>query len=332
MIRPLILEPGDPMPAFEPGRLAPPLDAATRARHAPDRHVLIVAPDGTLRARASAWWNRVPIAAGGRIGAVGHYAAEDAGAGHAVLDIACALLREAGCHTAVGPMDGNTWREYRLIVDRGVEGPFFLEPHHPDEWPRHFSSAGFDPIATYTSALVDDLGTPDPRMASALARFRRDGISIRSFDLSAADQDLRRIFRLSRRSFSGNLMYAPIDEEEFLERQRRLLSLVRPDLVLLAERAGELVGFLLAVPDLLRRGVNGDTDTVVIKTVAVLPGRAQQGLGAVLVAEAHGRGARLGFRRAIHALMHDRNTSRNISRRYARTFRRVRAVRPVASV
>ena len=42
----------------------------------------------------------------------------------------------------------------------------------------------------------------------------------------------------------------------------------------------------------------------------------------LLVAEVQQRAARLGYARAIHALMHESNVSRNISRRYAQTIRR----------
>lgn len=63
-------------------------------------------------------------------------------------------------------------------------------------------------------------------------------------------------------------------------------------------------------------------DTVIIKTVAVLPGRAYAGLGNVLVARVQAIAYALGYRRAIHALMHDSNNSRNLSDRYARSIRR----------
>jgi hypothetical protein len=45
-------------------------------------------------------------------------------------------------------------------------------------------------------------------------------------------------------------------------------------------------------------------------------------LGGLLVALVQREASRLGFRRAIHALMHDTNASRRISDRSARTFRR----------
>ena len=307
--------------AIGPGVLTRPLDPKVLEHDAPDRHLQFI-EDGVLRARASVWWTTSLKLGGELLGAIGHYAADDEAAGHEVLSRACDLLRMAGCAMAVGPIDGSTWRPYRFVTERGSERPFFLEPDNPDEWPDHFASAGFTVVATYASAVADDLGWRDRRLAAAEQRLARNGVTIRSLNCEALDDELRRIHALSCRAFEHNFLYARLDEQEFADQYRRLLPFVHPELVLLAERAGELVGLLFAVPDILRARAGSAIDTVVIKTVAVAPGRACAGLGSVLVAKAHERAAHMGCRRAIHALMHEQNVSRNISRRYARTIRR----------
>jgi GNAT superfamily N-acetyltransferase len=253
---------------------------------------------------------------------IGHYEASDGDSALAVLSRACEALAAAGCTAAVGPMDGTTWRSYRFIVDRGDEPPFFLEPQNLADWPGQWASAGFLPIASYTSAVTDDLNAEDARSGDASRRLAAAGITIRAFDAAQPDAELRRIFSLSARSFSRNFLYSPIAESEFLEQYRALLPLARPDLILLAELEGSLVGVVVAVPDVLqaRRGLA--VDTVIIKTVGVDPTVSSMGLGGLLVELVQRRASRLGFRRAIHALMHDTNRSRRISDRHATTFRR----------
>jgi GNAT superfamily N-acetyltransferase len=338
----------------------PRVDPQELARHAPDLHLMAFDARNVLRARCSCWWQHVPQIEGHKVGTIGHYAAADGaagtpGAGRAegvdgadgeagvwLIEEACREVRDAGCTLAIAPMDGNTWRRYRFIIERGDEPPFFLEPDQPDAWPDHFRAAGFSELATYTSALNSDLAQDDPRLNTAASRLAARGVTIRPFDPARAEADLRRIFTLSRSSFSGNYLYTPIDEAEFLDQYRRVLPVVRPELVLLAERQPpsrvpapasavqaaepesepELVGFLFALPDMLQMRRTGAIDTIIIKTVAVAPGAAYAGLGSLLVGlaqrEAHARG----YRRAIHALMHEHNVSRNVSRRYARTMRR----------
>jgi GNAT superfamily N-acetyltransferase len=316
----LTLRPGDPDPSPAMGGL-PLLAADDRALHAPDRHLMLVHA-GELVARCSCWWSHVPAIAGERLGTIGHYAAADAAAAAAILGHACGTLAAAGCTAAAGPMDGSTWRRYRFIIERGTEPPFALEPDNPDSWPGHWNDAGFSVLATYTSALNDDLTVGDPRTPEARARLATARIAIRAIDLARGEDDLRRIFRLSLTAFRRNFLYTPIAEAEFMAQQRAVLPIVRPELVLLAEHGESLAGFIFAVPDALQARRTGTTDTVILKTMAVDPAFARLGLGGVLMDDVQQAARAIGFRRAIHALMHERNRSKQISSRYARTIRR----------
>ena len=309
----------DPLVAGAAGvRLVPEAD---RRLHAPDRTLLLL-DRGTPVARCSCWWTTAPAAPGGRAGIIGHYAAADPESGASVLSRACDLLRSHGCEIAVGPMDGTTWRRYRFIVDRGSEPAFFLEPDNPDDWPAHWARAGFVPLAHYTSAVNDDLTRDDPRAGAAWRRLQDAGIRIRSLDPSRIPGELHRIFALSLAAFGRNFMYSPIGEVEFTAQYTALLPYVRPELVLLAERDDTLAGFMLAVPDVLEARRSSRADTVILKTIAVDPSMTGQGLGGVLMDQVQRTAGAMGFRRAIHALMHEANPSRRISGRSAREFRR----------
>jgi hypothetical protein len=312
------------------GPRVPPLTVAER-QASPDRQLLVVNGDGRVRARCSCWLGtNVPILEGERPGAIGHYAAQDTESSDAVLEAACARLTAAGCTQAIGPLDGSTWQPYRLVVGSGPEPPFFLEPWTPAYVADRWRARGFTPIAEYVSAVAEDLSREDPRFQRAATRLENAGIRIRPLDVREADADLRRIHALCLESFRSNFLFSPIGVDAFLEGHRKLLEFVRPELVLLAERrqpsgkeiAGGLCGFLLALPDVLEANRQQRVDTVIVKTVAVLRAAGVAGLGSVLVARAHRLARELGFRRAVHALMHERNVSRNISRRYATPFRR----------
>src|SRR6185503_18009292 len=120
-----------------------------------DAHIVVMR-DGVVVARTSLWWNRTPAMSGERPGIVGHFAAIDEAAAKELLDAACHDLKRRECSICVGPMDGNTWRRYRLLTERGPEPPFFLEPDNPDAWPKFFQAASFEPLATYFSAINSD--------------------------------------------------------------------------------------------------------------------------------------------------------------------------------
>jgi GNAT superfamily N-acetyltransferase len=273
-------------------------------------------------AEASAWWMHVPALPGERVGVIGDFAATSSAAAGKVLSFAEAELTRRGCTVAVGPMNGNTWRPYRFVTDPGTEPPFFLEPTNPPEWPAWWRTAGFEPLAEYYSSATDDLTTRDPRLTDAAARMAAAGISIRPLDSAQFEEDLARIYDVSIVSFQDNYLYTPLPREDFFTQYRAIQKRVKPELVLLAEQAAKPVGYVFAVPDFAQAQRGEPITTVIVKTLAVLPARANAGLGALLLGRVHEAAQSLGFTRAIHALMHETNKSRNLSARYARTVRR----------
>ena len=315
------LSASDPDPEVRCDRGLTLMNAADRRGHAPDRS-LVLLDQGSVVARASCWWTSTPTHGGAPLGVIGHYAAVDGDAGGALLEHACRALATAGRALAVGPMDGNTWRRYRFIVERGHQPPFALEPDNPDEWPAHWTGAGFQALATYASAINEDPGAIDPRTDAALTRLHDHGVTFRSLDITTADAELDRLYRLSLLAFSDNFLYTPISREEFVGQYRAILPHVRPELVLMAERAGELIGYIFALPDILQGMRRQPIDTVILKTLAVDPAVRGLGLGGALLDLAQRTGHGLGYRRAIHALFHEDNVSGRISGRYAQPLRR----------
>jgi hypothetical protein len=289
------------------------------ARHCVDEQLVLLNDHNRLAARCSLWWNHTPSLDGQRVGAVGHYCARDLECAQLLLEAACRRLAESGCTIAIGPMDGNTWRCYRWMTERGSEPTFFMEPDNSPRYPEHWRAAGFAPMAAYFSALNEDLAYEDAQVARGGERLARNGVTIRALSMDQFDDELRRIYAVSLRAFPGNFLYTPISEAEFLAQYLFVRERIRPELVLLAEHHGEPVGYVFTIPDWFR-GPN--PDTAIVKTVACLPGRAYAGLGTWLVALAQIAARNLGFRRVIHALMHESNNSLNLSARYARPFRR----------
>jgi hypothetical protein len=288
----------------------------------PDAHLILTGSNGDLAARCSLWWRSTPVRAGEHIGAIGHFSANDAENGARLLLAACAQLAARGCKLAVGPMDGNTWRRYRLIIDRGDEPPFFLEPDTPAYWPECFARAKFLTSATYCSSVQDDLEWRDNRIHAVATRAANAGINIRTIDMRDPERDLVAMHALALHAFSNSFLFSPIGKSEFLARYSRLLPHVRPELVQVAEHRGNLVAFLFAVPDALESTRGAMPSTVILKTVAVRSGRIYAGLPHLMAARGATAAAGLGYRRAVHALMHNANSSLNWSALYGRVFRR----------
>lgn len=302
-----------------------PLNPAMPSMQQADAHWLVLGATGQPLARCSLWWKNVPTYGAERLGLIGHYAAHEASAAQCLLDQACAYLAEQRCTLAVGPLDGNTFRHYRLLTERTVDDhqqpPFFLEPDNPDAWPDHWRQAGFHSFAHYVSA-IGELPAADPRTTSLTQRVADHGILIRAVDLHEFEAELQRIYSIVLKSFQNNLLYTPIDAAEFMTQYLPIRNYIQPDLVLLAEQGGEPVGFIFALPDLAQAQRAAPLDTVIIKTVGVVPALGGIGVGGLLVAHCQMAARRLGYRYAIHALMVEDNISRKISAHYAQVMRR----------
>lgn len=285
----------------------------------PDARLHCQGVDGSILTSAGLWWRRTPADpdGGGRIGCVGNFTCEDLAAGVALLKEASRRLTDAGCARVVGPMDGDTWHKYRL-VSRGWEDrpKFFLEPWNPPEFVRAFEQAGFVAWAHFSSSALA-IAEPDDRATARherlLARLSARGVTIRPLCLDAFEDELGRLFDLSLASFTGNFLYTPIDREAFLELYRPVREYVSGDFVLLAEKEGEAIGFVFAVPDVL----HPEADCLIIKTLAVHPGFRHLGLGSILVEKVQHAARAQGFREVIHALQHEDNSVNKITQRNA---------------
>ena len=278
-----------------------------------DQHFAVLDADQQVRARCSIWWRDTAKVNGSTTGAIGHYAATDAQYGEAVLQHACRELKHRRCDIAVGPLDGNTWRNYRFITERGDAKPFFLEPDNPDEWPLHFDNAGFSTLAHYVSEINPDMANRQPELGSLREKFANLGVQIDPVDVDNPVDDMAGIYRVVCESFRNAFMYTPLDVDSYCSLYEPMLMQVDPRLILVAKHAGEVVGFILGPPDFLQLKYQHRMDAIVIKTVAVLPQKEYSGLGRILIVDLLENAINMGFTTAISALMHVQNRSQKIS-------------------
>lgn len=299
----------------------PEFDVHLLSSHRTDAHWAVVDKD-VLTARCSLWWRNAPTIPNGKAGLIGHYAAVDDDSASALLETVSKELGTRGCTLAVGPMDQNTWRDYRFVTEVGDRPRFFLEPAGLPEWRDQFGRDGFREIASYFSALIEDLTMQSPRLDQARNRMVAQGIQIRPLRRDRLDSDLKQIFAVVQVAFRNNPFYVSVSEGDFLEMYRPLQHAIPTDLILLALQSDRVIGFCFAVPDLLEAKRGLPIDTVIVKTFGVLPKLAYAGLGQVLLEEVHHRAAASGFRRGIHALVRDAVHMERIIGRYGVPFRR----------
>ncbi|MFM7314132.1 MAG: GNAT family N-acetyltransferase [Cyanobium sp.] len=270
-------------------------------------------------ARCALWW-RQPLQTGGHpgtapIGRIGRLEAPSTNSARLLLKHACRTLRRQGCHSVLAPLDGDTWRPYRVLAPgQDPREAFAGEPDLAPAWADWLADAGFEVRARYISSLCRDLQRRRP-MAACQGTWRIEPLSAHPIEAL-----LEPIHRLIVRGFAGQPLFRAPGLEEFQELWRPWRGLLDRRFSLLAFDGPELVGLLLA------HGAHPGEPTrgacTVVRTLVVRPGRARAGLGRQLLETCHRRAEEAGSRGVIHALMHEPGPSVALSRPYARPLRR----------
>ena len=288
----------------------------------PDAHLVLVR-DRQLVARVSLWW-RFTHQPG--VAYLGHAMWADAAVGVELVTDALDRLRAEGCTSVLGPMNGSTWRSYRVVVDPAPNGspePMFAsEPFPPPQIGEAFEQASFVPVAHYVSARTERLPDRAELWADAQRQLESHGLTVRPFNATQIDLELARLYPLIRDAFADNLFYTPLPESDFRAMYAPLVAQNDPGLMLIAEREGEPVGFHFGLPDFAQAARGEAIDTVICKTLAVSPTARGQGLGGALTLALEEAGRQRGLTRSLHALMHEANDSLKISRHGAYIMRR----------
>ncbi|WP_411826479.1 GNAT family N-acetyltransferase [Luteolibacter sp. AS25] len=272
-------------------------------------------------ASASLWWKDTPNYNGQHTGVIGDFSAPDATSAEIILKTATEHLRSQGCSIAIGPMNQNTWKTYRFVIDSDGRPPFLLEPTNPETYPDWWMESGFAELATYTSSTLPLDGSTT--VSTALkSRILSSGISIENLDQTKFETELQHIYSLSLKAFAKNFLYTPLAEAPFSQAYKKISQHIDTDFVKLARRGTETVGFVFGIPDLQALS-RGEKPALIVKTLAVDPAARCPGLGSLLVDELHITGKAKGYTTAIHALQHQSNSSLKITTRHQGTvFRR----------
>lgn len=291
-----------------PAECSPPQEQA-------DARVMITNGQSEIIAHAALWWNESPAMQGHQLGAIGGFAASDPESSKKLLDLACDALRERGCTIAIGPMNGNTWRRYRFVIESNDHPTFLLEPSNQKNYPYWWQNAGFTELVRYSSSIMT---LPAPRSApdQVCERLAKSGVSIRPIDSTHFEAELKAIYDISLKSFASNFLYTPLEERAFIGSYLKVREHIDPRFVRIAERDGVPCGFVFGIPD-LNALQSGRKPALIVKTIAVDPQSHCAGLGSLLVDEIQQAATEAGYTQSIHALQHEKNTSLKITKRNA---------------
>ncbi len=177
--------------------------------------------------------------------------ADDPQAAEALIAAAGAWLRARGCDTLRGPASFSLNSVAGLLVDGFDRPPAVLMAYNPPYYRTLLEGLGFRQAMRFFAYEVSRGTIRFPRAVGRLEeRLRDQGITFRPFDLANAKRDMGFIIDLFNRAWADNWGFVPSTLAEGLDDLKKMRPVIKPDLILLAEKDGRPVGFSLSLPDI----------------------------------------------------------------------------------
>ena len=273
---------------------------------------ILIESEGMFLARALCYLNPHHLIEGKNYVSIGYLYCED---DFSIFQFLSRAILEAASNANVsqvlGPMNGSTWNEYR-VVSSNQESPFLLEPVTAPYLVNFFEQE-WSQLASYHSQHSVSMEDNWSKVSSRYDYFVDEGVQFIEFDKSNAKELFEELALFCNSTFSKNFLFSPISTEEFVSKMMRILPILDPQFTLIArDLEGKMVGFIFAYEDLL----NTTEKTIVIKTLARLLERSYAGLGSVLLSLVMRKAKEEGFVASIHALMMETNASNRISAKF----------------
>ncbi|HWP37695.1 MAG TPA: hypothetical protein VNL18_09125 [Gemmatimonadales bacterium] len=175
---------------------------------------------------------------------------DDQAVANALFDAAAAWLRPRKLAAMRGPASFSTNDECGLLVQGFETPPTILNPHNPPYYVRLIEAAGFTKTKDLYQYQVTNPDMPERLLKGARLIAERKRITLRRIDMKRFDDEIERIKQVYNRAWENNWGFVPMTDAEIDHLAAQLKPVVVPDLVVFAERDGEVIGFAAALPDL----------------------------------------------------------------------------------
>jgi GNAT superfamily N-acetyltransferase len=220
-----------------------------------DRELFLVLRDGEVVGRIAAIENRAHNDFhSDRVGFFGFLECfDDPEAAAALFDAAERWLRDRGLDTMRGPISPSTNHECGLLVQGFRWEPTFLTPWNPRYYAQLCEGAGLakskDLLAYFIPMASPRFSLPESYQAHASRALERSGLTFRDMDLDDYATEIERWWEVYNTAWERNWGFVPMTKEEFLFMGKELKPLILRQFAFVAEKDGEIAGFMLVIPD-----------------------------------------------------------------------------------
>lgn len=277
---------------------------------------IIIKDEKEELATATCFLQNTPKIEGKKVGTIGEFEAKTKEIGIKIIKKCEEILKNKGVNMLIAPMDENTWKKYRTLKYSRGDATFTLENVNKIEHNEIFEKLGFKELYDYTSTKGKLENAYDSKSLDIIeSKIEKENIKIRKFDKLNYIEDLKKIYNVSIKSFVKNPLYTPIKEEEFFKQYEQYIKMVDEDLILICEKEEKELGFVFCIPNYNELKENGKINTIIVKTIAVVPECENLAIGNVMLRKIAKMAQNKGYEEWIYAFMYRNNTSQKMAKR-----------------
>lgn len=172
----------------------------------------------------------------------------------ALLNAVISDHRKSGFSRVYGPASFTTNDSAGLLIEGFGTPPVVMMLYNKAYYADYLTANGFRKVIDLFSYFIDDsrLGSLRTKELSdrLLTKLSLKGITFRNVDFNNYERELRSVCPIHNESNKDNWGFIPLTEEEFIHTGQQFRQFVPNDLMILAVKEEEVVGFIVALPDL----------------------------------------------------------------------------------
>jgi len=214
-------------------------------------------PAGTLSAHINDKHNEFH---GERMGFFGFFeCVNDYAVAQALFSTAADWCKSQGAAALRGPASFSSNDDgYGFLVDRFDDPPRIFMSYNPPYYAEFAERFGFAKVMDLYAYRRDtaSFGEQADKLSAKLARVvpkirERLGITIRPVNMRRLDDDIARVKSVYNSAWEKNWGFVPMVDAEFDHLAAQLRQVLDPEVVFIAEKDGQFVGFSLSLPDMI---------------------------------------------------------------------------------
>ena len=175
----------------------------------------------------------------------------DVAVARALLEQARQWLVERGAGLVRGPVSPSTNYECAMLIEGFDSDPLVMMPYNPPYYPVLMDQVGLrkakDLYAYLSNSSVVDTAKIERVAERVLAS---TGVTVRPIDVKNFQAEVERVWEVYNAAWSRNWGFIPMSREEFMQMGKEMKQILKPELVLIGEVGGRMVGFALCLPDI----------------------------------------------------------------------------------